>query len=309
MELAEYAEKSTTDRLLYQDVAPTRQKQAAPPPALRALRTGVRALRWVSPELAVWAANRVWFTPPRAPLRDDARAKLARGERLPLRSGGRELAAWSFGSGDAVLLMHGWGGHAGQLVPWIEPLVEAGRRVLLFDGPGHGQSPASALGYRQGSFVEIAEAMRALEALAGPLGGVVAHSGGAIATGVAMTLGLSPARLVLLSPMTRPQRYAGRYLGWLGLDGDEARAFYARAERQAGFRWEDLDLTTAAARHTTPRLLVQHDQGDPEVPVDDGRVVAAAWPGAELALTSGLGHYRILKDAAVIRRGVDFLTR
>jgi hypothetical protein len=33
----------------------------------------------------------------------------------------------------------------------------------------------------------------------------------------------------------------------------------------------------------------------------------SAWPGAELVTTGGLGHHRIVSDAAVIKQALGFL--
>ena len=39
-----------------------------------------------------------------------------------------------------------------------------------------------------------------------------------------------------------------------------------------------------------------------------GRAIAEAWPGARLHTTTGLGHRRILRDAATVAMVSDFLT-
>ena len=54
-------------------------------------------------------------------------------------------------------------------------------------------------------------------------------------------------------------------------------------------------------------LLVIHDRDDKEVPFRIGREIAATWPGAELILTEGLGHQRILRDAGVTDAAVRFV--
>ncbi len=56
-----------------------------------------------------------------------------------------------------------------------------------------------------------------------------------------------------------------------------------------------------------PPTLVIHDRDDKEVRWEDGAAIAGAWPGAQLATTSGLGHRRILQDPVVIRRIADFI--
>jgi pimeloyl-ACP methyl ester carboxylesterase len=56
-------------------------------------------------------------------------------------------------------------------------------------------------------------------------------------------------------------------------------------------------------------LLVIHDEDDREMPIRSGELVARSWPRAELVRTSGLGHRRILRDAGVIERTVEFVAR
>jgi hypothetical protein len=55
-------------------------------------------------------------------------------------------------------------------------------------------------------------------------------------------------------------------------------------------------------------LLVVHDRDDREVPWHDGAAIAAAWPGAALFTTEGIGHRKVLRDSRVVARVVDFLT-
>jgi pimeloyl-ACP methyl ester carboxylesterase len=55
------------------------------------------------------------------------------------------------------------------------------------------------------------------------------------------------------------------------------------------------------------RALVIHDRGDRDVPFAQGAAIAAAWPGARLHAVEGLGHYRVLRDPAVIEAAVAFL--
>ncbi|MGZ8398366.1 MAG: alpha/beta fold hydrolase, partial [Gemmatimonadales bacterium] len=61
------------------------------------------------------------------------------------------------------------------------------------------------------------------------------------------------------------------------------------------------------ARRMTAAALVIHDRDDPDVPYAHGEEIAAAWPGAELLTTSGLGHRAVMRDPKVIQRTVAFL--
>jgi pimeloyl-ACP methyl ester carboxylesterase len=79
-----------------------------------------------------------------------------------------------------------------------------------------------------------------------------------------------------------------------------------RLERRLGFRWNEMDVPRFAPGMRVP-LLVIHDRDDREVRWDGGAAIAAAWPGAELVTTNGLGHHRIVSDAAVIKQVLGFL--
>ncbi len=52
--------------------------------------------------------------------------------------------------------------------------------------------------------------------------------------------------------------------------------------------------------------IVIHDEDDNDVVIASGRALARAWPGAKFMQTRGLGHRRILRDAAVIAVAVEF---
>ena len=72
-------------------------------------------------------------------------------------------------------------------------------------------------------------------------------------------------------------------------------------------RWEELHGPTLA-RSMTAAALIVHDRDDPDVPYAHGEEIAAAWPGAELVTTRGLGHRAVLWDPEVIQRTVTFLS-
>jgi pimeloyl-ACP methyl ester carboxylesterase len=80
-----------------------------------------------------------------------------------------------------------------------------------------------------------------------------------------------------------------------------------RIERAYGSDvWTRFTLENLVGRPTSS-LLVIHDRDDRDVSIAEGEALVAAWPGAELWLTSGLGHRRILRDAEVIRRAIEFV--
>lgn len=273
-----------------------------------AIRAAFRALSAASPGLAAKAAGRLWFRIPKPRVGGTAQAFLSTGERFTVDVNGRPVAAWRWGTGRTVLCMHGWGGHGAQFQSIIHELNLAGIAAVAFDAPSHGASASGALGARYSTLFEFADALAAIAGRTHDLAGVVAHSGGAAAAAWAMTLDppLRAPKLVFVAPFARPLRYMKLFQETLGLSDAALLRFQADTERQFAFRWQDLEVPDMAARMKTPPLLVVHDREDRETAWQDGADIAAAWPGATLVSTSGLGHNRILRDPDVIARIVGF---
>ena len=268
---------------------------------LRALRAAFRATDTLSPELARRWAQRLFTTPPRHSAPAAERAMLRRACPFAFHSGGLKLRAWSWGEGPAVLLAHGWGGRGGQLHSLVVPLLEEGYSVLAFDGPGHGRS-----GGRTASVPMFAQAMMDLAELRGPFHAVVGHSfGGATAT-YALSHGLPAARAVLIAAPESPEIFYRELLQALGFSASRHEALLAALGRDFGVRFEEVRGPVRAAAIRIPGLVI-HDAQDREVPFSHAEAYAAAWPGARLMRTEGLGHRRILRDPEVIGATLGFL--
>ena len=269
------------------------------------LRHGFQGLRALSLPLAARLAERLFLTPPRHPLPPAEADALATGRAFHLPFEGHHLAAWAWGprqgAAPTVLLFHGWGGRAGQLRGFIAPLVEAGYRVVAFDAPAHGRSGGS-----QASILTFAAALEAVAARVGPVHGIVAHSMGCAGTAVSLARGLDVDRVCFIAPPARARTYYEQFLGFLGLPGPWVPEYCRRFAVRQGFTWNQLEVPALAPRMGA-RLQVFHDAGDRDVPFAEGEAIVAAWPGAELHRTEGLGHRRILKSAEVQARAVAFL--
>jgi pimeloyl-ACP methyl ester carboxylesterase len=268
---------------------------------LRLLRSIFRAITAISPAAAAAVAMALFRKPPRHRDSDVERAALGRAEPLRLSMDGRPLAAWRWGNGPAVLLVHGWGSRGSRLASFVAPLTDAGYSVVAFDAPGHGASAG-----RLSSLPQFIAAIETVARELGPLAGIVAHSMGAAATTLAMSRGLRAGRVVFLAPAVDPIGYTERFAEIVGLRTDILDRMRLSIERRFGQSWEDFEVLRPAAKMTAP-LLVFHDREDRDVAWTDGQAIAAVWPGAELVSTSGLGHRRIVHDPDVVVRAVSFL--
>jgi pimeloyl-ACP methyl ester carboxylesterase len=263
-------------------------------------RAALRALSWISIALAARHAERLFFTPPRP--RKSRAALPAGAQRLDVQSRYGRVAAWSWGSGPVVYLVHGWGGRAEQLGAFVAPLVARGLRVIAMDGPGHGESAG-----RRTSGVEIGRALADVAARYGPARGVIAHSLGAAAATFAVREGLPVQRLAFIGAPADPLTWVARFGRQLGLSAAVMAEMRRHSEQRIQARWDDLPLVPLRGLSNALPLLVVHDRDDREVRCADGAAIAAAWPGARLLETGGLGHQRVLRDPAVVATVTAFL--
>jgi pimeloyl-ACP methyl ester carboxylesterase len=228
-------------------------------------------------------------------------ALLAIARARPMYVDGRRLEVWTWGSGPSVLLVHGWGGRGAQLGSFVEPLVARGFSVVTFDAPAHGAAVGG-----QVTIPEIAAAVRAVGESVGPLAGMIAHSMGGACAALALADGLQAGAAVFVAPPADLVGPAARFTETLGYSREVGEAMRARLERRVGRPVSAFDVTEIARPLRTP-LLVVHDRGDAEIPWQHGRVVTRAWRNAELLLTDGLGHRRILRDPDVVATAVAFI--
>jgi pimeloyl-ACP methyl ester carboxylesterase len=267
-----------------------------------AMRGALSGLSRVSPRTAASIAMVLFRRPPRHRPWDLSPSAFDSGQRVDLVLDGRRLAVWRWGAGPTVLLVHGWGSRGARLSDFVGPLTRAGFSVLAFDAPGHGASAG-----RLSSLPQFIAAIRTIGERLGPLRAVVAHSMGGAATTLAVARGLDVERAVFLAPAADPAGYSERFASVFGLTDEVISRMKRGLERRFGTPWKDFDVLAAAATLSAP-LLVIHDSEDRDVPLADGASIAAAWPGARLVTTNGLGHRRIVHDPAVVLRAVAFLT-
>jgi pimeloyl-ACP methyl ester carboxylesterase len=254
---------------------------------------------------------------------------------MRFRNGSWELYAETFGSGPAIVLLHGAGN---SMMSWDAELCEAlaagGRLVVRLDSRDAGQSarPAGAGPY---SMVDVAgDIVALLDALGLPSATLAGASLGGVAAQVVAVE--HPARvdgLVLISttpggddlPGPAPLAGAPAEPDWT--DRDAVVRYLVEVERPYGGRRFDEALMTRIAERTVDHAadlagqlrwpfeveggppgrerlgairaptVVVHGTDDPAFPPAHGRALAAAIPGARLVEVDGFGHATLPRDA------------
>ena len=209
-------------------------------------------------------------------------------------------------------MSHGWGGRGAQFRAFVPKLVEAGYQPIIFDHIGHGMSEG-----RQAALVDFWRGVDAVwdHTSAGgvAVAGLIGHSLGSAGIASALRRPLSGAphsgnpRAVLIAPPASLIDYSRLFSRYLGIPERIRAAMQWRFEKRYGVDWQEFELPDSVQSINAPVLFI-HDRDDKETRFDGGIALARTWPDARLFATEGLGHRRILRNAAVVQSTIDFIS-
>jgi pimeloyl-ACP methyl ester carboxylesterase len=273
---------------------PIRRPTIGSPAFMRTL-VAAHALGRIHPRLAHRALLRLWLTPWVHPSTQRPLTGLPVGLR-PWTSthDGTVLHGYEGGDGPTVLLLHGWAGRAADWRYLAGDLIAAGWRVVVPDLPAHGATDGETT-----DVFALARAAASVLRREQP-DVVITHSLGFPVTLRAFEEGARfPATVVALAPGRRASDALDEFARRAKLGGRLAGALRrANQERYGADVFDVLDVDRVVPQLST-RGLVIHDTDDTDVALEHGRHIAADWPDAELVVTTGLGHRRILRDEHV----------
>ncbi len=213
-------------------------------------------------------------------------------------------AAWSWGEGPTVLLIHGWWGRAAQMAPLAFALAEQGFRAVAFDVSGHGESPGKTASWYD--FVRDIELVG--QALEQPIYACVGHSAGALTLMTVRGHGRIRAQryVTLCSPSHPfpPLRFIERILG--PSPGVMAQ-YQDYLGRQFGHTWQSMETGVCFAGAGSDLMLV-YDVGDRVVPMSEGEKLRALCPGSRVFQLGPYGHTRMLRAPELGVAIGEFLT-
>lgn len=250
----------------------------------------------LAPHTLASKLRRQFMTPHTAPPRDWELPLLAQSERITLRFG---LSALRWGSGPAVLLMHGWEGRPTQFAELIKALVQAGYGVVALDAPAHGRSPG-----HEANVVLFARALLEAASELPPLKAVIGHSMGGASALLATQLGLRTEALVSIAAPSRILTMLRRFSRFMGLPRQAQAHFVRLVEEQAGIPAGQLD--SARYQLDFPGLIV-HAADDPMVPFSEAEAIHQSWFDSRLLRLETGGHQRVLADPQVVQAVLQLL--
>ncbi len=277
--------------------------------AFTGLRAAFQVGEYVSPAVAARYAEKLWFRVPPAPPASKRHRGVQPEKTIMVDCQGKGLPVHSWGQGPAVMLMHGWSGWWEQYSVYVEPLTRAGFRVLTWDAPSHGNSPVGRYGKQQSAIPDFMDAFEAAVQHFGTPAGVVSHSGGAMAAAISIIDGVDVGKTVFIAPSVSPAALMKLFQGRLGWGRRTLARMLREVEARYDTTFDDFEVIERlrGLQRALPPALVIHDVGDTEAPHEGADDLAAAWPGATLVKTTGLGHHKVLWSERSVNQILEFL--
>ncbi len=204
-------------------------------------------------------------------------------------------------SGKRILINHGWSSRGTQMYRIAEQLFTAGFHVIAYDAPAHGQSTGSKT-----NMLQILKVTNYLAQHYGGFYGIIGHSLGGGVSFQHSKQANEVKKLVTLAAIDKMSTVFENYTAIIGLSQKTCLRMVAYFERKHNVRLADYDTSLAAQQIAIPTLVI-HDQDDHDVSVDCATNIVKHHKNAQLVITEGLGHSKILNDPKVIDLVTSFI--
>lgn len=264
-----------------------------------------RLIAFISTKWTVRFAARLFTTPikhkiPKRELEMDANSEQ---QLLHIPSIGKDIVVYRYGKGPKkVLLVHGWSGRGTQLVKFADELVKRNFTTVSFDAPAHGKSPGNRT-----LMPEFIESVLEIEKTFGPFEAAIGHSLGGMSLLNAVRLGLRINNLVIIGSGDIIKDIFDDFVSRIKLDPQVSDLMRDYFEQKHNKTMAEFSSHLSAKMIDIP-VLVIHDENDAEVPVKCAHHIYENLKNGELKITRKLGHRKILGDAQVIQKSLEFIT-
>lgn len=229
---------------------------------------------------------------------------------------GLSLFAWFVpalapGPQPTVVLLHGWCGNAGNLLPAAQALHQAGFAVLLMESRNHGRSDRddhSSLPRFAEDLDSAIDWLKTLPRVDSTRIVALGHSVGAAAVLLSASRRDDLAAVVSIAAFAHPEQlmrrwFALRYVPYWPL----AWLINRSLERVIGASFEDIAPVNTVAKATCPVLLV-HGRQDTVVPVTDAHRIRKCCNEPNITLIECDGTHEAFDDSdGVTRHILDFV--
>ncbi|ASZ11737.1 alpha/beta hydrolase [Chitinophaga pendula] len=202
-----------------------------------------------------------------------------------------------------VLLLHGWGGSPLDFRQMVGALVEGGYEVISYDGPAHGAS-----GGKRSNLVQWMYVLQQVLEQVGPVDAIVGHSLGGL--NAALTLArtdMKVSRLVMMGSSVSAPAFFNDAFQQYGIPQPVMPKVQALVRRRLRDDLARLDLFQYLEGIHADKILVVSDENDLLVKQQEVEAFLSVYPGIQAFHIKGEGHFRIMRNEAVIREVLAFL--
>jgi len=283
---------------------PSNHKQSLKIPKLILLFSKIIAS--ISPKLSVLFSAKLFTTPikHRTPKRELEMEKKSIQKLIEIPSINKKVMTYQYGKSEKkILLSHGWSGRGTHLFKIADELIKVGYSTISFDAPAHGKSPGKTT-----IMSEFVETISEMERQFGPFEAAVGHSLGGMSLLNATKKGLAINRLIVIGSGDIIQDILNDFVAKLELKPNVSTQLRLHFEKKYSVEMENYSAHKSAAELKIP-VLVIHDKNDPEVSIEAAIHIHKHLKNGELFLTESLGHRKILGNAEVIEKIVEFFQR
>lgn len=214
--------------------------------------------------------------------------------------------------GPGIVMLHGWGGNASNLLPAAQAMHVAGYTVLLLESRNHGRSDAddhSSLPRFAQDLDHALDWLRAQDCVDAERLFALGHSVGGAAVLLCASRRRDLCGAISVSAFAHPELLMQRWLaykrvpywpmGWL---------INRYLERVIGARFDDIAPVNTLAKTSCPVLLV-HGLQDDTVPIDDARRILQSHRRCDVTLMECGGTHDAFDDPTeVIDHILSFLS-
>lgn len=267
------------------------------------IKTG-QFLNLISTKAVVLYAAKLFTTPikHRIPKRELEMDTNSIQQLIPVPSINKSIMVYQYGKSDKkVLLVHGWSGRGTQLFKIADALLKEGYATVSFDAPAHGKSPGNS-----SIMLEFIASIFELEKQYGPFEVAIGHSLGGMAVLNAAKSGFKTDKIIVIGSGDIVHDIIDDFIKKLQLKPVISLKLRAHFENKYNEAMDNYSAFKAAEVIEKP-ILVVHDENDYEVPVKAGINIHQHVKNGELMITKGLGHRKILGDANVINKIIEFI--
>ena len=225
----------------------------------------------------------------RPPITEAQQHAMAQADRLHYGADGRH-AAWVWGHGPLVILVHGWNGRAAQLAPLALDIAQRGFRCVAVDITGHGSSPGQRTAWA--CFINDIAALS--QSLGQEVYAYIGHSAGGLAMMATRALkGIQAQRYVCVCAPSHPFPPIDVIRARLHPRASLVARYKRHIARQFQASWEDLEAGRAYLE-TGSDLLLFYDEADRLVAHGEGDRIQRLAPQSRLTKTLSYGHTKVL---------------